>query len=133
MSNINKNNILDCTLRDGGYVNNWEFSNDNTREIIKSLVESRVEIIECGFVSQVNGRDIDSTQFKSLLQVNNLLKSLDLDFSDVEFCIMINKGEYDLKTLPAFNSKTDYVIGIRYAFHKKDWKESMNIDYHVNN
>ena len=25
MSNYNKIKILDCTLRDGGYINNWEF------------------------------------------------------------------------------------------------------------
>ena len=24
----NKIKILDCTLRDGGYYNNWDFSND---------------------------------------------------------------------------------------------------------
>ena len=26
-------NILDCTLRDGGYCNNWNFGNKNIRKL----------------------------------------------------------------------------------------------------
>ncbi len=122
----NNTKILDCTLRDGGYMNNWEFSTEITKEIIKSLIKSRVEIIECGFVSQVKGKDKDSTQFKNLRQVNDLLKSLKVDLSDTNFCVMINKGDFDLNTLPSYNPKNDIVTGIRLAFHKKDWRESLN-------
>jgi isopropylmalate/homocitrate/citramalate synthase len=125
MNKINKINILDCTLRDGGYINNWEFSTENTKEIIKSLIKSKVEIVECGFVSQKQGKEKDSTQFISLTQVNELLNSLKVDLSDTQFCVMINKGEYDLNDLPIYNPKTDNVIGIRYAFHKKDWREAL--------
>lgn len=92
---------------------------------MKSLVTARVELIECGFISQTKGKEIDSTQFKDISQVNEVISSLDMDLSDTNFCVMINRGEYDLRTLPVFNSKTDLVIGIRYAFHKKDWKEAM--------
>ncbi len=45
-----KVNILDCTLRDGGYVNNWEFGNSNIVDTIKSLEKSGVDIIELGFM-----------------------------------------------------------------------------------
>jgi hypothetical protein len=123
--NMNKIKVLDCTLRDGGYVNNWEFSTENTKEIIKSLINSKVEIVECGFVSQKQGKAKDSTQFISLNQVNELLNSLEVDLSETEFCVMINKGEYDLNDLPKFNPETDSVIGIRYAFHKKEWREAL--------
>ena len=49
---MNKISILDCTLRDGGYINNWDFTNDNINNIVKSLVLSNVEQIEFGFISQ---------------------------------------------------------------------------------
>ena len=29
--------ILDCTLRDGGYINDWQFAEENTRKIIEFL------------------------------------------------------------------------------------------------
>ena len=117
--------ILDCTLRDGGYVNNWEFSDNHINKIITSLIISKVEIIECGFISQTRGNLKDSTQFKDISQVNDLLKSLTTEIRNTKFCVMINRGEYDLQTLPVFDPLINSVSGIRYAFHKKDWKEAV--------
>ena len=127
---MNNIKILDCTLRDGGYVNNWEFSNESAKEIIKSLIDSKVDIVECGFVSQKKGLMVDSTQFRDIDSVNRLLKSLKKDITDTSFCVMINKGEYDLSSLPSINQNNDIVSGIRYAFHKKDWREAI-VDVNV--
>ena len=33
-------NLLDCTLRDGGYVNNWTFGEKTIDMIIDSLIRS---------------------------------------------------------------------------------------------
>ena len=33
----NKLNILDCTLRDGGYYNNWHFDKDLINEYLKVM------------------------------------------------------------------------------------------------
>lgn len=41
--------LLDCTLRDGGYVNDWEFGHDKIIEIFERLVSSGVDYIEVGF------------------------------------------------------------------------------------
>lgn len=47
MKNIN---VLDCTLRDGGYVNNWEFGAKAINEIVDGLNISNIDIIELGFM-----------------------------------------------------------------------------------
>jgi len=118
--------ILDCTLRDGGYVNNWEFSLESTKAIITSLIDSNVEIVECGFVNQKHKNTGDSTVFSEINQVNELLLSLDRDIESTDFCVMINKGDLDIDSLPSFNKKTGPVNMIRYAFHKKDWREALD-------
>ena len=38
--------FLDCTLRDGGYVNNWKFGRETIRDMIRRLSSSGVDIIE---------------------------------------------------------------------------------------
>jgi hypothetical protein len=53
---MSKLKVLDCTLRDGGYCNEWNFGYENTRQIINGLVDSGVEIIECGFLTNKIGR-----------------------------------------------------------------------------
>ena len=43
--------ILDCTLRDGGYYNNWDFSKSIVDKYIKSTNELPVEYLEIGYRS----------------------------------------------------------------------------------
>ena len=43
--------ILDCTLRDGGYYTNWNFSKKLVRELVYSLDTCNVNIIEMGYKS----------------------------------------------------------------------------------
>lgn len=47
---MGKKKLLDCTLRDGGYVNDWEFGHNNLVSIFERLVDSKVDIIEVGFL-----------------------------------------------------------------------------------
>ena len=47
--------LLDCTLRDGGYYTNWDFSIDMVRDLIDSLNEAKVDVIELGYKSPVKG------------------------------------------------------------------------------
>lgn len=41
--------LLDCTLRDGGYVNDWNFGHNNLVSIFERLVDANVDFIEVGF------------------------------------------------------------------------------------
>jgi len=43
-------NLLDCTLRDGGYINNWEFGENAIRQILVKLAKTKIEMIEIGFI-----------------------------------------------------------------------------------
>jgi 4-hydroxy 2-oxovalerate aldolase len=45
----NELKILDCTLRDGGYYNNWDFSRELIEEYFQAMVAAKVEYIELGF------------------------------------------------------------------------------------
>ena len=41
--------LLDCTLRDGGYYNDWDYSADLIRHYVDSMERARVDVIEMGF------------------------------------------------------------------------------------
>ena len=43
--------VLDCTLRDGGYYNDWNFPLDIARQTIASLDQAGVDIVEVGLKS----------------------------------------------------------------------------------
>ena len=41
--------ILDCTLRDGGYYNNWFFDKDLVQNYLLCCNKSKIDIVELGF------------------------------------------------------------------------------------
>lgn len=51
--------LLDCTLRDGGYVNDWEFGHNNLVSIFERLVDANVDVIEVGFLDDRRPFDIN--------------------------------------------------------------------------
>lgn len=40
--------ILDCTLRDGGYYNNWDFEPEIVQEYLKAVAEAKIDYVELG-------------------------------------------------------------------------------------
>ena len=55
--------LLDCTLRDGGYLNDWEFGNSNIVNIFERLVSAGIDIIETGFLDERREFDENRTIF----------------------------------------------------------------------
>lgn len=107
--------LLDCTLRDGGYCNNWMFGQANIQNILNGLIEANVDIIECGYISQKKEFNVDSTQFVSFSDVAAFIPT---DRENKIFVGMINYGEFELDDIPAYDGTS--VEGIRVTFHKKN-------------
>ena len=113
--------ILDCTLRDGGYVNDWNFGEKTIKAISSKLAEAGIEIVECGFLTQTKTSDKNKSIFNSIEEINNTLVA---GRKKTSFACMINYGEYNIDDIPAYVSSG--VDTIRVAFHKKDLVESLN-------
>lgn len=46
--------ILDCTLRDGGYYNSWDFPSDLINQYLEAMQAAGVDIVELGLRSLIN-------------------------------------------------------------------------------
>jgi 4-hydroxy 2-oxovalerate aldolase len=112
--------ILDCTLRDGGYINNWNFSNNQINNILIALKTANIDIIECGYLNDVKGKTTNSTLFNNIKIIDNILKQCNIDAQKV---VMINLGDFDISNLP--NKNETLIDGIRLAFHKKDLNKAL--------
>lgn len=111
---------LDCTLRDGGYCNSWKFGKHNIDKVIKGLIESKVDYIECGYVSSFVDNNKDSTKFYSFELLNNIIP---IEKSNTKCLVMVNYGEVSLAQIPL--RKESNVDGIRVAFHRDDWEKAL--------
>lgn len=111
-------NLLDCTLRDGGYLNDWAFGRDNIINIFERLISAHVDIVEIGFLDERRTYDPDRSIFPDAASVNRTYQGLNKGKSMTVG--MIDYGTCGIdKLIPARESFMD---GIRVIF-KKEKKE----------
>lgn len=91
--------ILDCTLRDGGYYNDWNFPLELARRTISSLQQSGVDIIEVGLKSAPDNQC--SGLFK---YCNEDYLGFLADYSDSAFSFMLNVKEFVAHGRPDFTA-----------------------------
>ena len=111
--------LLDCTLRDGGYVNDWNFGSSRIRGILKLLSESNIEYIECGYLTEQCEPSADSARFTNLAAVDAVLPRQKIR---QRYAVMIDYGTYSLEHL---DDASAYAPVIRVCFHKKDSVEAL--------
>lgn len=119
---MNRVQVLDCTLRDGGYCNEWRFGFDNVKKIIDGLVEANVEIIECGFLTN---RVEYNPEFTKFITIEKIAKVIPENRQGKLFVAMMNYGEYNIGDLPLHDGSS--IDGIRVAFHKKNLGEALSL------
>ena len=111
---MRKIQLLDCTLRDGGYVNDWRFGYTNIVSVFERLVDAHVDIVELGFLDDRRPFDIDRTIFPDTKSADRIYGSLDK--KDTMVVGMIDYGTCAVENLaPCEESCLD---GIRVIFKK---------------
>jgi 4-hydroxy 2-oxovalerate aldolase len=81
--------ILDCTLRDGGYYNNWDFEPEKAKKLISALSIAGVDIIEVGYKSASKDRFYGLFKYCN----ENYLSFLS-EIKGSEFAFMIDAKEF---------------------------------------
>ena len=119
---MNNIKLLDCTLRDGGYINNWEFGKDVISRLVNQVLIAGVEVMELGYLSTVNSGDENTARYGSLKDVRRAYSNIKSDKQD--YAVMINYGEYSAELLP--KAEPDDPI-IRVAFHRKNLQEAFEL------
>jgi len=80
--------LLDCTLRDGGYYNDWDYTPTLVNRYLQAMGAARIPIVEIGFRTTETGRYMGPTAYST----DRYLESLDLP-SNVAFGVMVNAKE----------------------------------------
>ena len=114
MSNIK---ILDCTLRDGGYVNNWHFGRKAIETMLFNFSKSNTDIVECGFLTN-KPYDPDYSLYNSVEQLNELVSS-DSSMNTMHVA-MIAIGEREINPVLLSEADSTVLDGIRLTFHPNE-------------
>ena len=111
MSNIY---LLDCTLRDGGYVNDWEYGAGSIKSIYSRLDSAGVDTIEVGFIDERRPYDPNRSIYPDTKSIEPVFDGMQKPNAMV--VAMIDYGTCSIENIaPKSESHLD---GIRVIFKK---------------
>ena len=110
--------VLDCTVRDGGLINKWQFSDDFVRKVFCALSQSGVDYMEIGYKSSekyFSREDNGAWKFCTEEDVKRIVGETDLT---MKLSAMADIGRIDQEDIPL---KEDSVLDmIRVACYVKE-------------
>lgn len=111
---MNNFKLLDCTLRDGGYVNDWEFGHNTLVNIFERVTSSGVDFIEVGFLDQRRDFDVN----RSIVPTTECMANIygGLNSKKTQVVGMIDFGTCDIQNIQL--CKDSFLDGIRVIFKK---------------
>jgi hypothetical protein len=87
--------ILDCTLRDGGYYNDWDYAFDLVSRYVEAMAAARIDVCELGFRTLATDKYLGATAFTTdeFIDAVNVPASLQL-------AVMLNAKEINAAADP---------------------------------
>jgi len=115
MSNIK---ILDCTLRDGGYINDFDFGQKVISQVIEKLSSASIEIIECGFlISKADNKDC--SLFPTVSALSTVIGKKN---PETMYVAMIQFGHISNEEIEPYDGTS--IDGIRVTFHQHEIEDA---------
>ncbi len=111
--------LLDCTLRDGGYINDWNFGEHTIRDILAKLIESGTDYVEVGFLRDCEYMP-DKSLFNNCAEIERILPE---KRGKTKFTAMALHNQYDIDKLEPWDGRT--IDAIRVTFHDYDIDEGL--------
>lgn len=119
-SDASKIQVLDCTLRDGGYINDWQWGFQDAQKIIELLVKANVDIVEVGFLRDIPEYLPDITVCNTIEELNRLLPD---NRDNTMFSAMAMQSNYSIEKLSPYSGQGIELI--RVTAHDYDIEEGM--------
>ena len=118
---MNKFNLLECTLRDGGYITNWNFKDSMIKGTVEKLINANFDFVEVGYLNH-KPYAADSTQFSTIEQIGDFIPA---DRKNSVILAMADVQQFLPEDLTPYTGKS--IDGIRVVFYKHQIEEAMRM------
>lgn len=125
MKNDKKLTLLDCTVRDGGLINKWQFSDDMVRSVFQAVNASGIEYMEIGYRASEKmfpPSEYGPWRFSKDEKIREIIGDTELK---TKLGVMIDIGRVEPEDFaPADESPLSFV---RVATYLKDMKKAISL------
>ncbi len=120
--------VLDCTIRDGGLINNHDFDERFAREVYRAVSAAGVDYIEMGYKNSkelFSPKEYGAWKFCDDDVISRVIEGIE---SDTKISVMVDVGRVKLEDVkPAKDSPVDM---IRVASYVKDVDKAIHMVNH---
>jgi len=108
--------ILDCTIRDGGYVNNWQFTDEQVKNCYISCSNANIDYMEIGF-RNFNTPDLKKKYGNTFFCYEEYLNKIIGDINGCKLAVMVTINAFDINDfVPKEQSKIS-MVRVLMAYH----------------
>jgi 4-hydroxy 2-oxovalerate aldolase len=111
--------LLDCTLRDGGYLIDADFGETSIKGLLRGLVDANIDIIECGFLEDIPHKE-GSTIFNKAADIREYIPK---NRKSASFVALADYSRYTIDNLEPYDRTS--IDGVRACFFKKERYDAM--------
>lgn len=134
-----RSKILDCTIRDGGLVNNWDFSVEFVQDLYNGLSEAGVEYMEIGYKNSARllkatepnpWRFLDDNFLKEIIPEKKFTKLsalVDIGRVDSNDILPREQSVLDMIRVACYIREVDKGLELVQMFHDLGYETSLNI------
>ncbi|MBN2521674.1 MAG: aldolase catalytic domain-containing protein [Bacteroidales bacterium] len=132
--------VLDCTIRDGGLMNNWHFTDDYVKTVYDACVESGIDYMEIGYKSSEKSysrKEVGSWKFcdekalKAIVGDNNtslkLSAMVDIGRIEPEDISPASDSVLDMIRVAAYVHQIDKAIWLAEHCIEKGYETTINL------
>ncbi|MBI5554381.1 MAG: aldolase catalytic domain-containing protein [Elusimicrobia bacterium] len=120
--------VLDCTIRDGGLINNHNFDHRFVREVYKALSEAKVDYMEIGYKNSKRLFSAKDYGIWKFCEDDDIRKVIDGIESKTKISVMVDVDRVDVEDIKP--RKDSPVAMIRVASYVKDIDKAIYLVNH---
>lgn len=132
--------VIDCTVRDGGLMNKWQFDNKFVKHVYQALSEAGVDYMEIGYLSSAEAFDAKEygpwrfCHEKDLKKIvgdgeNRVKLSAMADIGRIEYddIPLSSESSLDMVRVACYVHQIDAAIDLAHHCHDKGYETTINL------
>ena len=112
--------VIDCTVRDGGLMNKWQFSDTFVRNVYNSLADAAVDYMEIGYLSSASAFDAKEFGAWKFCHEKDLKKIIGSGEKRIKLSAMADIGRIEMDDIPIASDSSLDMIRIACYVHQVD-------------
>jgi len=112
--------VIDCTVRDGGLMNKWQFEDTFVKNVYNSLVEAGVDYMEIGYLSSENAFSRDEYGPWRFCAENDLQRITGNGEKRIKLSAMADIGRIDCVDIPPKSESSLDMVRVACYVHQVD-------------